>query len=515
MGPERLWQEKVDNMDRKDRASSATYAEHNSAMLSDLLRSIGEGRVEGVAYDTAWIARLTPHYPGYGFDRSIEWLRRHQHADGTWGSPLLHYHDRFISTLAAIVALREVGSGWRDERRVKRGEAVLWHLVGKLRRDDSDTIGFPVLSVMLAQQATDLGLDVPRAPVRFAEPYRRKVQALLQQPRRSWVNSPLAFSLEGLMPAVRDDDEVLQANQSVGCSPAATAAYLMRYHNDGALAYLCQHMSGLENGATADVFPVNIFDTVWTTTYLVESGLVSVDDVRVRPILDFLWSEWSQEHGIGMSTYFPIPDVDETAASYVLLKMSGYPVKADPLSNFEMEDHFCCYPGETNPSVSAHIRLMCALRLADDHPSQTAWIEKTVNALRRFDNNGSYWWDKWHVSPYYANSVAVQVMDGIDDELAYSRFKWITRTQNDDGGWGYLDVSTAEETAYCLMALIWWDEHKYRVDSDILDAAASYLRQRQDSESFMPLWIGKTLYTPPNPVRAAVMSAVYKYDIRK
>ena len=102
-----------------------------------LLKDLGKGRVDGVAYDTAWVARLTEHYPGHGFDNSMEWLRQNQHDDGTWGAPLVHYHDRFISTLAAIVALQEGGRETRDQRRVKRGEAALWKLIGKLGKDNN------------------------------------------------------------------------------------------------------------------------------------------------------------------------------------------------------------------------------------------------------------------------------------------------------------------------------------------------------------------------------------------
>src|ERR1043165_7283766 len=68
----------------------------------------GAGEMDSVAYDTAWIARLAPHFPGNGFEQALEWLRWHQHGDGCWGGALVHYHDRIISTLAAIIALREV-----------------------------------------------------------------------------------------------------------------------------------------------------------------------------------------------------------------------------------------------------------------------------------------------------------------------------------------------------------------------------------------------------------------------
>lgn len=211
------------------------------AEITELIANLGEGKVRGVAYDTAWVARLAPRYPGCGFEGALEWLRRNQHPDGTWGGPLVQYHDRFVSTLAAIVALREAGREPRDERRVKRGENALWKLVGRLGRDDSDTIGFPVISAALTREAAQLGLDVPLPPIRFAGAYRKKVQALLDSPDRDWCASTLSFSLEALRDALHEGDAVLEDNGSVSSSPSATAGYLLSSPNGTAqvsLAYL-------------------------------------------------------------------------------------------------------------------------------------------------------------------------------------------------------------------------------------------------------------------------------------
>src|SRR5689334_8925592 len=67
--------------------------------------------IDSVAYDTAWIARLAPQFPERGFDQALTWLRHHQHQDGSWGGEILHYHDRIISTLSAMIALYTAGRG--------------------------------------------------------------------------------------------------------------------------------------------------------------------------------------------------------------------------------------------------------------------------------------------------------------------------------------------------------------------------------------------------------------------
>lgn len=482
-----------------------------AAAVVGILRELGRGQVDYAAYDTAWTARLAPYYPEYGFDSAVEWLRRNQHADGTWGALPLHYHDRFISTLAAVVALREAGGEPRDRRRVKRGEDALWKLVGRLGHDDSDTVGFPILSTALAEEALALGLEVPMAPVRYAGPYKKKVAALLDQPARQWRGHTLSFSLEALRHAVDDGDEVLESNFSVGSSPAATAGYLMTRRDEQALAYL----SGLQRrdagGAMAAMDPIDVFETAWVVSHLSMAGVIHPDMKHIRRALDHLWSLWSNDRGTSYSSFFAIADIDDTAAAFSALQWGGYPVDVGVFSYYEMPEHFACYPGETNPSLSAHVRLIKALRTQPDSPQAREWLVKAVTALRLLDENGSFWWDKWHASPYYVNSAALPVLHGIADDLARTRLKWILRTQNDDGGWGYLGSSTPEETAYVLEALLYWDEQVERLSPGVIEMGVRYLRPHALAQCFPSLYIAKTLFTPTRVVQSVILGVLYRY----
>lgn len=482
-----------------------------AAAAAGILRELGRGQVDYAAYDTAWTARLAPYYPEYGFDSAVEWLRRNQHADGTWGALPLHYHDRFISTLAAVVALQEAGGEPRDRRRVKRGEDALWKLVGKLGHDDSDTVGFPILSTALAEEALALGLEVPMAPVRYAGPYKKKVAALLDQPARQWRGHTLSFSLEALRSAVDDGDEVLERNFSVGSSPAATAGYLMTRRDERALAYLSGLQQRDAGGAMAAMDPIDVFETAWVVSHLSMAGVIHPDMKHVRRALDHLWSLWSNDRGISYSSFFAITDIDDTAAAFSALQWGGYPVDVGVFSYYEMPEHFACYPGETNPSLSAHVRLIKALRTLPDSPQAREWLVKAVTALRLLDENGSFWWDKWHASPYYVNSAALPVLHGIADDLARTRLKWILRTRNDDGGWGYLGNSTPEETAYVLEALLYWDEQVERLPPGVIEAGVRFLRPHALAQCFPSLYIAKTLFTPTRVVQSVILGVLYRY----
>jgi halimadienyl-diphosphate synthase len=479
--------------------------------IDKLIQAIGGGRTDGTAYDTAWSARLASRYPGLGFEASVEWLRRHQHEDGTWGANLLHHHDRFISTLAAIVALAEVGDQPRDRRRIQRGENALWQYVGRLGRDDSDTIGFPALSAGLAQEAAALGLDVPMPPSRYADKYNQRVHHFLNNPQRPWRDTLLIFSFDALHMAYRQGDEVLDGNNSVGISPSATAALLLHHYEPKAMTYLRQITAAEGTGATPHVLPIDTFEAAWTINLLKSVGAITPDNPGIQRALATLAGAWSPVHGVSFSSYRLVSDVDDTAAAFSALRWGGFDVSADVFAHFEMDDHFACHIGETNPSLSAMVRLLSVVRHCYEHPKHDLWVKKLVSALYQHDGNGSFWWDKWHASPYYVNSTALSALHGIDDRLAYSRFKWILRTQRADGGWGYYDVSTPEETAYCLLGLLYWDEYVERVEAFVLDSAVEFLMKRVNDERYEPLWIGKCLYTPHYPVRAAILSALFGY----
>ena len=479
--------------------------------IQALLGELGKGRVDGVAYDTAWVARLAPHYPDHGFENSLDWLRQNQHDDGTWGAPLVHYHDRFISTLASIVALQEVGHELRDHRRIKRGEAALWKLIGQLGWDNNDTVGFPILSASLAEEATKLGLDVPHPPVRFGERYRQKVTSLLSQSSRDWRTTSLSFSLEAMRTFVKPDDYVLERNNSVHISPSATAGYLLLRDDKMALSYLDSVMQNDSSGIFPALSPIDTFEIAWALNYLHRNGAVQPDNVEVRRALHVLNTAWSQENGLTYSSFVSLGDIDDTAAAYATLNWGKYKVSHSVFSFYETDSHFCCFPGETDPSISAHVRLLIALRIFAADAQCQRWIDKTLYALQEFDATGSFWADKWHSSPYYVTSAALYALQGIADDLAQSRLKWILRTQNDDGGWGYLGVSTPEETAYCLEALLFWDRTVERIDQTILDASANYLSLHLNDKYYAPLWIGKSLYTPYNVVKAVILSALFSY----
>ena len=95
---------------------------------------------------------------------------------------------------------------------------------------------------------------------------------------------------------------------------------------------------------------------------------------------------------------------------------------------------------------------------------------------------------------------------GYTDWLADDALYWILETQNHDGSWGYY-VPTAEETAYCLQALVAWKRSGHPVPREALKRGAAWLVRHMD-QPYPPLWIGKCLYCPVLVVRSAILSAL-------
>jgi hypothetical protein len=140
-----------------------------------------------------------------------------------------------------------------------------------------------------------------------------------------------------------------------------------------------------------------------------------------------------------------------------------------------------------------------------DHPA----VQKIGKFLHNRRNSSSIWIDKWHSSPYYATSLAVIVCTGYMNELVEEAVEWMTATQNADGSWGYF-LPTAEETAYCLKALLKWHQQGSNVPRDVLTRGTAWLAQHI-TPPYTPLWLSKSLYCPTLVVRSAILSALWQY----
>ncbi|NJR12398.1 hypothetical protein HC776_00440 [bacterium] len=479
--------------------------------LDQLLSELGVGKMNSVAYDTAWIARLAVRYPGQGFDEAIDWLRANQKSDGSWGSEIVHYHDRFISTLSAAVALKTVNDS-ADIARIQKAEHALWNTYVRLHQDRHDTIAFPVLAVALIEQAVALGLDVPRDLYCDVTAIGKKLR-LIGDDSRQWRHNTMSFSLEAVRPHYPAVLDFLENNGSVGASPSATAAMLIQsqYEHPESLRFVQNQVAGQGDGGAPDAAPIDTVNTSWPLNFLRIAGVLDKNHPEVRRLGDFLHTHWQPQSGLGFSTLHSVTSLDDTSAGFSVLSYLGYDVSLDTFAFYEEDTYFRCFHHEANPSLNAILGMLAAIRTRPNDPRYETWSRKLMNTVQRSNASSEFYFDKWHSSPYYMSVNAVVALCGFNTPLIKPMVRWLQRSQRKDGGWGYYDRSTIEETGYALLALMYWQKHVGSVDMTVLDAGARYLLQHKDSQPLIPLWIGKGLFAPTLVARTAILAALHAY----
>jgi halimadienyl-diphosphate synthase len=325
----------------------------------------------------------------------------------------------------------------------------------------------------------------------------------------------VAFSSEmvGLDAQILLDIENLQeANGSVAYSPAATAFFALhiRPGDNDALDYLQQIVRG---GGAPNNGPIDVFEMAWVLwnvalAYPSDPALTAL----CNPHLDALSRIWQPSRGVAACSGFSLIDSDDTSIVYEVLARFGRAPDFDAIRSFEAKDHFRCFPLESNPSISANIHVLGALRQAG-FEGQHPYVQKVLSFLRGQRIDDAFWYDKWHVSPYYASSHAIIACLSYDPSLAASAARWMIDTQNPDGSWGYY-IPTAEETAYCLQALALCKQDGYEIPGNVLERGAAWLASHR-GPPYPMLWIGKSLYCPHHVVTSAILSALTLCQIRE
>ncbi|MGZ9220795.1 MAG: type B diterpene cyclase [Anaerolineales bacterium] len=473
----------------------------------------GQSDMGATAYDTAWTARLGE----VDWDlssRSLAWLADNQLPDGSWGAraPFYH-HDRVICTLAAMIALTYRGRRGHDKVQIENGKLALERIVGEatqgLQADlNGATIGFEMIAPTLAAEAEKLGLiknQGNRILGRLSK-QRSKKLAYLQT---NMINRQVTMAFSAEMAgtdgkAMLDVEKIQESNGSVGCSPSATAyfATYIKKGDEASLNYLRSVMKpdgGVPNVAPFDVFEVAM--ALWNLSFI--PGLNK--NRKLQSLLDFLSNTWQPKHGAGFAAGYSVNDSDDTSLAYDTLLRFGLEKDLASVLIYEEKDYFRCFDLEANPSVSANIHVLGALGQAGLDQKNSS-VQKVIRFLQKARGPNYYWVDKWHSSAYYTTAHAIIACAKVANTVVEDSVKWMLQTQNRDGSWGTY-ISTAEETAYAMQALWFWNENVAKVPRHALRQGARWLREHID-QPFPPLWIGKCLYNPNLVIRSAVLCAL-------
>ena len=470
------------------------------------------------AYDTAWVAALpTPDSPAHDpqprFPASLAWLRAQQHPDGSWGAPGPHYHDRLLSTLRAVLTLHAGRDPGPDASRIERGLHYMRHNAHRLAEDPGATTSFALIFPALLAEAEQRGLRLPYAA--FAGVGRQRAAWLARRPlalayRR---DLPDAGSLEGVGAAFDRDraQDVQEQNGAVGMSPAATAYLLQQWpDNPAAVRYLdCVIRRAGHDGGVPHALPLETLEQS-QALYRLQQARPDVHTIlaaETRPVIQFL-EQTVRTGGWGASRDLTAQDGDTTAVCFAVLSQADR--RPDPrlIDQYEEATHFRRAPFEREPSVATNAHMLDALRYCETgRPGPRR--AKILHFLRAARRPGGFWQDPCHAGPYYATGLVVQVAGDLAPDLVQPAVEWLIGRQDAGGGWGYYGP-TAEETAYALPALLAWRAAGHPVPHATLTGGVGYLRDHWDpaATDYPPLWVGKTLFTPVQAVRATILAAL-------
>jgi halimadienyl-diphosphate synthase len=105
---------------------------------------------------------------------------------------------------------------------------------------------------------------------------------------------------------------------------------------------------------------------------------------------------------------------------------------------------------------------------------------------------------------------------GLANDLVRSAVRWVLTQQHENGSWGFGE-GTSEETAWAMNTLLTAGQQDGALGT-LCDASLSkgrrYLIDRFDEEDHPALWIGKSLYTPRNIVRAIILSVLFRCEAK-
>ncbi len=487
--------------------------------LHQLLVNWIPGQVMPTAYDTAWVARLGEINSAMS-NAALHWICNHQLPDGSWGAPEpMYYHDRVISTLAAMTALCRRGRRASDRKQIEMGLCALERIAGGATRGlmadpNGATAGFESIVPTLVAEAEQLGI-LEHQGDRILGRLSRLRAAKLARLNGRVINRfiTLAFSAEMAGPDLLhllDLDNLQEKNGSIAYNPSSTAYYALhiRPGDPAALKYLESVIH--EDGGAPIAAPFDVYERAWVLWNIALTGSLNSQTLHLcQPHLKYLQAAWQSKKGAGFGTGYSIQDGDDTSLVCSVFHQFGLPVDLDAVFRYEEEQQFRCFDLEVNPSTSTNVHFLDIFhRLGFDrqHPA----VQKILKFLHSTQVDGSYWFDKWHTSPYYTSAHAVIACVLYDPSLAESAVQWILNNQNEDGSWGYY-APTAEETAYALQALAIWRQHGGDVSRKVFRKGQVWLEDHM-RPPYPALWIAKTLYYSEWVIQSEILSALLLCD---
>ncbi|KAL0458127.1 UNVERIFIED_CONTAM: Kolavenyl diphosphate synthase TPS5, chloroplastic [Sesamum latifolium] len=370
-------------------------------VIRSMLRSMDDGEISVSAYDTAWVA-LVEDIGGGGvpqFPSSLDWISNNQHDDGSWGdSDTFSAHDRIISTLACVVALRF----WNlHPDKTDKGISFIRENIYKLEDENEEQmpIGFEVALPSLIEIAKSLAIHIPNHSPALQRIHARRDLKLKRIP---WdimhqVPTTLLHSLEG-MPGLNWQKllKLQSADGSFLFSPSSTAFALQQTKNENCLKYLVDHVKKF-NGGVPNVYPVDLFERLWAVDRLQRLGISRYFQHEIDECINYVHRYWTNK-GICWARNSEVQDIDDTAMGFRLMRLHGYEVSADVFKHFENGGEFFCFVGQSDQAVTGMYNLYRASQVMFPGENIFAYARKFSATFLQQKRASNELLDKWIIA---------------------------------------------------------------------------------------------------------------------
>ncbi|XP_057723595.1 (-)-kolavenyl diphosphate synthase TPS28, chloroplastic-like isoform X2 [Arachis stenosperma] len=293
-----------------------------------MLGSMEDGEISVSAYDTAWVGLVKDVNDGNApqFPSCLEWIANNQLPDGSWGDAnYFSPRDRLLNTLACVIAFTQ----WNlHPQMCHKGLTFFKENLSKIEDESAaeDLVGFEFTLPSLLDLARSMNIEVPD-------------------------DSPVLKELSAIRDLKLKSQKMVHSYSLQRPQPTLTCRPKMKMLSTISTTLFTFVMVQFQT-----LYPIDLFERSWTVDRLERLGISRYFEPDIKDFMTFISRYWTDK-GLGWTRDSGVPDIDDTVMAFRLLRLHGHRVLPDALKHFEKNGEFFCFPGETNPSMSATYNL--------------------------------------------------------------------------------------------------------------------------------------------------------------